>query len=151
MIKKIITIFLFILLTNCGFSPVYKLKSDLKFNLIINKTEGEKEINRYIVNHLEKYIDKKINNKIDIEIITTYSKINISKDSQGSSTGYKLIASTTFNIIYENNEKTISFSENLPLSRFDDVFEEKRYESKIKNNIAQLIVEKLIRNLNTIK
>ena len=75
----------------------------------------------------------------------------MSKDNQGSSTGYKLIATTTFNIMYQDDEKKVSFSENLPLSKFEDVFEEKRYESKIKNNIAQLIVEKLIRNLSTIK
>lgn len=151
MMKKITTIFIFLLLTNCGFSPIYKLKSDLKFNLIINTTEGEKEINRYIITHLEKYIDPEVDKKINLEIITTYSKINVSKDNRGSSTGYKLIATTTFNIIYEDNEKKISFSENLPLSKFEDVFEEKSYESKIKNNIAQLIVEKLIRNLSAMK
>ena len=119
--------------------------------MIINTTEGEKEINRYIITHLEKYIDPEVDKKINLEIITTYSKINVSKDNRGSSTGYKLIATTTFNIIYEDNEKKISFSENLPLSKFEDVFEEKSYESKIKNNIAQLIVEKLIRNLSAMK
>ena len=151
MIKKITTIFIFLLLTNCGFSPIYKSESDLKFNLIIDKTVGEKEINRFIVNHLQKYTDTEVDKKINLEIVTTYSKINVSKDNQGSSTSYKLIATTTFNINYENDEKEVSFSENLPLSKFEDIFEEKRYETQIKNNIAQLIVEKLIRNLSAIR
>ena len=132
MMKKITTIFIFLLLTNCGFSPIYKLKSDLKFNLIINTTEGEKEINRYIITHLEKYIDPEVDKKINLEIITTYSKINVSKDNRGSSTGYKLIATTTFNIIYEDNEKKFPFQKICHLVNLKMFLRKKAMKTKLK-------------------
>ena len=74
----------------------------------------------------------------------------MSKDNRGSSTGYKLIATTTFNIIYEDNEKKFPFQKICHLVNLK-MFLRKSYESKIKNNIAQLIVEKLIRNLSAMK
>ena len=112
---------------------------------------GDKEINKYISSNLKKYTDKNLDEKIIIKIDTSYSKINISKDSKGSSTGYKLIAKTRFNINSNEKKDNVSFTEKLILNRFDDVFEEKRYETKLKEDIAILTVKKLIRYLKTKK
>ena len=151
MTKKITAIFLFFMLVGCGFSPIYTNKSDLKFNIEILNSSGEKEINKYIYTHLKKYTDTNLDEKIIIKIDTSYSKINLSKDSKGSSTGYKLIATTRFNIRSNELENNVSFTEKLILNRFDDVFEEKRYETKMKEDIAILTVKKLIRYLKTKK
>ena len=151
MTKKITTFFLFFILFGCGFSPIYTSKSDLKFNLEILNSVGDKEINKYMSNNLKKYTDKNLDEKIIIKIDTSYSKLNISKDSKGSSTGYKLIAKTRFNINSNEKKDNVSFTEKLILNRFDDVFEEKRYETKLKEDIAILTVKKLIRYLKTKK
>ena len=147
MSKKIITIFLFLILTGCGFSPIYIDNSDQKFNIEVLNSSGDREINNYISNNLIKYIDYNLDNKIEINLNTSYSKTSISKDSQGSSTSYKLTATTNFKIKLNGKTKTVSFTEKLILNRLDDVFEEKRYETRMKENIAILIVKKLIRYL----
>lgn len=151
MTKKITALFLFLMLVGCGFSPIYTSKSDLKFNLEILNSVGEKEINKYISNHLKKYTDKNLDEKIMIKIDTSYSKINISKDNKGSTTGYKLVSKTKFYISSNGKDENVFFTEKLTLNRFDDVFEEKRYETKMKEDIAILTVKKLIRHLKTKK
>ena len=151
MTKKITAFFLFLILVGCGFSPIYTSKSDLKFNLEILDSVGEKEINKYISNHLKKYTDKNLDEKIMIKIDTSYSKINISKDNKGSTTGYKLVSKTKFYISSNGKDENVFFTEKLTLNRFDDVFEEKRYETKMKEDIAILTVKKLIRYLKTKK
>ena len=151
MTKKITAFFLFFILVGCGFSPIYTSKSDLKFNLEILNSVGEKEINKYISNHLKKYTDKNLDEKIMIKIDTSYSKINISKDNKGSTTGYKLVSKTKFYISSNGKDENVFFTEKLILNRFDDVFEEKRYETKLKEDIAILTVKKLIRYLKTKK
>ena len=147
--KKITIIFIFFLLNSCGFSPINTIDKNLKYNLKILNIEGERELNKYIVNNIKKYSDTNLNKEIEININTNYSKISISKDSKGSSTGYKLIATAEFKIKFNEEIKNISFTEKLILNRLDDVFEEKRYETKMKENLAQLIVKKLIRYLKT--
>ena len=151
MTKKITALFLFLMLVGCGFSPIYTSKSDLKFNLEILNSVGEKEINKYISNHIKKYTDKNLDEKIMIKIDTSYSKINISKDNKGSTTGYKLVSKTKFYISSNGKDENVFFTEKLTLNRFDDVFEEKRYETKLKEDIAILTVKKLIRHLKTKK
>jgi len=151
MTKKITTFFLFFLLFGCGFSPIYTSKSDLKFNLEILNSGGDKDINTYISTHLKKYTDTNLDEKIKIKINTSYSKINISKDSKGASTGYKLISKTKFIISSNGKNENVIFTEKLILNRFDDVFEEKRYETKMKEDVAILTVKKLIRYLKTKK
>ena len=51
----------------------------------------------------------------------------------------------------KNCTNNVSFTEKLILNRFDDVFEEKRYETKLKEDISILTVKKLIRYLKTKK
>ena len=70
MIKKFIILATFIVLTNCGFTPMYKNNMDNKFNIEIVNTEGDKEINKHIITYLKRHIDKNLEKIIKIKIDT---------------------------------------------------------------------------------
>ena len=66
--KKIFkNLFILILLSSCGFSPVYVEKDTSNFSVQINKTVGDRLINNLISNQLNKSGDKLSENQIDIE------------------------------------------------------------------------------------
>ena len=78
--KILITSVLCIFLTGCGFEPLYKNinTQNLKINYEIIETNGNDEINKYIVNSLNRYLDLKSNKIYEININTKYVKSGIS-------------------------------------------------------------------------
>jgi hypothetical protein len=147
MIKKL-TLGIFILfLIGCGYSPLYKNNINTKFNIEIMKTEGDKEISKHITSYLNKYIDNNLERKIKIKMSTSYSKKATSKDNEGKVTVYKIYVTTSFNIIIDGEDKNLIISRDLTFNKFDDVFEQKRYETKIKKDIAKLITDSFIKEL----
>jgi hypothetical protein len=149
--KKIAFGILIIFLTSCGFTPIYKNDIINKFNLEVIKAEGDLEINNHIKYYLNKYIDKSLEKKIKISMKTSYSKKSISKDSEGKITSYTLSATTIFDISFDKKTKEVTISRRLSLDRLEDSFEQKRYETKIKKDLALSIKNGLMTELLTTK
>jgi outer membrane lipopolysaccharide assembly protein LptE/RlpB len=147
MIKKISFFIAILFLIGCGFTPIYKENINNKFNLMIVKTSGEKDINRYILSNLKNYSDDKIQKQIKIDINTNYTKKAISKDGSGNTSAYKLIVTTEFNVDNGIEQKKIFITEKLNQNNTDNLFEQKKYEDNIKKNIASLIVNNFISQL----
>jgi len=145
---KKLTLSIFILfLIGCGYSPLYKNNINTKFNIEIIKTEGDKEINKNIRSYLKKHIDTNLEQKIKIELNSSYTKKGTSKDSEGKVTVYKISVTTFFRIIDDEKDKNITISRDLTFNRFDDIFEQKKYEDKIKKDISKLITDSFITEL----
>jgi len=144
--RNISILFIILLVTHCGFSPVYK-SNTFNYQINISKIKGDKIINSKIKSEIERISNKNIQKIFNIEIDTKYEKIIAAKNSKGSITDYLLIATATF--IISNNKKTesIVFQEKQNLKNNSNFVEQRNYENIIKKNFASSFVKKLNLNL----
>ena len=149
--KKLIYIFVFIFLTQCGYSVVYNNKDSENISIILTDVKGDIKLNNKIKSELKKYLSNKQGKLFKINILTDYKKIIISKDSKGVAVEYKLEANTKFSILYNGDNFEFSANEKLNTKNTSSSFELKKYENIIKINFAESITEKLISKLITIK
>tara|TARA_B100001057_G_scaffold382949_1_gene389078 strand:- start:854 stop:1309 length:456 start_codon:yes stop_codon:yes gene_type:complete len=150
--KKIfISLIILILLSNCGFTPVYTKKGMSDYNIEIINTTGDRLINNLISNQLNRNEDKSSDNKIDIDINTIYKKIISSKDATGAADSYELTAKTELKVSNKNNNNTFVFSERFILDKNENLLDEKNYERTIKQSFASSIANKMIIELNSFK
>jgi outer membrane lipopolysaccharide assembly protein LptE/RlpB len=143
--KKIIIIFLALLLTNCGFVPIYSKNSNINLSIEQITYAGDTELNNFLKTNLIQYKNEKVENKFYIEVESSYEKIILTKDGTGEATNYELKAEVIF-IIKSNNRK-IKFTEKKIINSMSDKFEEARYERSIKQSFASSISYKLITEL----
>ena len=142
--KKIFSFFIILMLTHCGFTPMYEGKNKLDYNITISESMGDKLINNLISNEIRKISNFNSSKKIILEIDTNYSKIIISKDDKGSVSNYRMVMETNIRINYDSKIKDIIFKDNQDITNISDIFEQKNYENTIKKNFAIAAV----RNLN---
>ena len=142
--KKIFSFIIIIMLTHCGFTPIYEGKNKLDYNITISESMGDKLINSLIGNEIRKISNFNSSKKITLEIDTNYSKIVISKDNKGSVSNYRMVMETNIQINYDSKIKDIIFKDNQDITNISDIFEQKNYENTIKKNFAIAAV----RNLN---
>ena len=153
MFKKVFSfIAVLFLLTSCGYTPMFSNLEKNNIFIEIQNVEGDRTINNLIKNRLLQY-QKNINaeKKYKIEILSDYNKLIITKDAAGVITNYRLTADVSFKINYNDSLKTIIFKEKFDIKKGDSLFEEQNYENLIKQDIANLIVQKFIFQLLSIK
>ncbi len=115
-------------------------------NIEVISHEGDKEINQVIRSKLK--IHRNENEElIKISINSSYNKKDLSKNLTGKVEDYKIKATTSFIVSQNKNEKNFSFSEEYTIKNFDDDFEERNYEKKIRRNVANINYQKLILQL----
>ena len=142
--KKFFSFIIILMMTNCGFTPLYDSKKKLDYNVLITEIAGDKLINNLITNEIRKISDPNSLNKITLKIKTNYSKITISKNVKGSVSDYRMVMET--NIMIDDDKKitNFSFNENQDITNISDIFEKKNYENNIIKNYAISVA----RNLN---
>ena len=95
---------------------------------------------------------KNINSElVQIKFNTTYQKNVVSKNLAGKAEEYQLEAKTIYTIIINELEKNYSVTETFKMKNFEDDFEEKNYEQRIKENIADINYQRLILQIKKIK
>ena len=134
--KKIFSFIIIIMLTHCGFTPIYEGKNKLDYNITISESMGDKLINNLISNEIRKISDFNSSKKIILKVETNYSKIVISKNSKGSVSNYRIVMETNIQINYDSKIKDITFKDNQDITNISDIFEQKNYENTIKKNFA---------------
>tara|TARA_B100001057_G_scaffold465071_1_gene520852 strand:- start:1080 stop:1541 length:462 start_codon:yes stop_codon:yes gene_type:complete len=147
MIKNIFLKIIFIfLLASCGYSPMLSTMDNKKLNIEIIGYEGDREINQVIISKLK--IHKNENQElIKISINSAYNKKDLSKSLTGKVEDYKIEATTSFIVNWNKNEKNFNFTEEYTIKNFDDDFEERNYEKKIRRNIANINYQKIMLQL----
>lgn len=159
MFKTLKILLISILLTGCGFSPVYKNIDNLDIKISVIETEQEKTLtneDRLLYNYLRAELNKyKSNNQVTKEALvsfeTKYEKISIVKDNSGKSTDYEARGQVKFLIKLDDKEENITFSEKIYFKNLENSFNEANYERIIIKNFANSISKKLIfklKNLN---
>ena len=147
MIKKnFIKIIFIFLLASCGYSPMLSTMDSKILNIEVVSHEGDKEINQVLRSKFK--IHRNENEElIKISINSSYKKKDLSKNLTGKVEDYKIKATTSFIVSRNKNEKNFSFSEEYTIKNFDDDFEERNYEKKIRRNVAKINYQKLMLQL----
>tara|TARA_A100000164_G_scaffold330461_1_gene318929 strand:- start:36 stop:500 length:465 start_codon:yes stop_codon:yes gene_type:complete len=153
--KKIFIFYiLFLFISGCGYTSLYK-NNDIK-NILLNfdiiETNGDNDINKSIISNLKYYSDDKVTKVIPVKIDSSYSKSSISKDKKGKTTAYAIVVTTNFNLIEKDgNTKKIIITEKININNIDDVFELRSYELKIKKDISRSIVRQFVERIHVIE
>ena len=143
--KKILTnILLFLLLANCGFSPIYSLSDNQIINIQIQSIKGDRLINNQIVSKLNRISDNQSKNTFNIDINTIYNKIIYSKDSTGATASSQLDVISEVTIGNKNNIEKITVTEKFIMDKNDNTIDEKNYERTIKKTFASTIADQVI-------
>ena len=147
MIKKnFIKIIFIFLLASCGYSPMLSTMDNKILNIEVVSHEGDKEINQVLRSKFK--IHRNENEElIKISINSSYNKKDLSKNLTGKAEDYKIETTTSFIVSRNKNEKNFSFSEEYTIKNFDDNFEERNYEKKIRRNVANINYQKLMLQL----
>jgi len=157
MIVRIISIiFIFLLLLNCGYEPIYsKKKIEKNYNFSIEKITflNQNTINQLVKNNLLNYFshEEKLK-KITLEINTNTNKTISLRNQQGNIEIF-LIEITVDVKVYEN-ETLINykkFEKNFKYKNQSNKFSLEKYEKNIQNDLITKISNNIITYLFTIE
>lgn len=150
MMKKNFFFFLcFLILSNCGYEPIYSTKN---LNFTIGKIDkNNTSLNNKFAKKINVLKNKKIEKKIDIKIEGN-KEINIkSKDTKGNTLVFELKIILKVSSLNLNNNEVQSFSRKITYNNSDDNFKLKQYENELENILINKVVEDLIRYLTNIE
>ena len=147
MIKKFLIVIALVILTGCGFTPMYSKKNNNNFSIEQINFSGERELNNFLKIGLTRYKSSS-DKKFFIDVESEFSKNIITKDKTGKATNYELIANVTFNF---ESIKKIEFNEKKIIENLDDSFEQTKQERSVKQIFATSIINKLINQLSIIQ
>ena len=151
--KSLISIlFLSIILTHCGFKPIYNSKnSNFEIIEIINENENKNSfaIEKMVMALSNQDAVKKV--KLEMNYKQTFS--TILKDNKGDPSKKKL--SISVNLIVKNEKDNVlankNFSEEFSYDVQSDKFNMAQYEDNITNNLNNKISNDIIFLLGTLK
>ena len=147
--KKIFIVFLLIL-TSCGYQPLYKTDQKIK-NLNISEViySGDQKINEVIYTKLPFALVKNDEslNKLSLE---SKKEIKItSKDSKGQALSYRTIIKVKILVLNNNgdilDQKIVQ--KNFSYNADENKFKFKEYQNKIEENLIDRIVEDIMVHL----
>jgi len=151
MIKKIfLSLTLYLFITNCGFTPLYSVKGLEDINIEVLSYEGDREINLDLVSKLKANINPQ-GKLYRVKIYTDYEKTTLSNNLAGEPEDYQLQSTVKFIIIEDNIEKEFNLNEKFVMKNLNDNFEERNYETNIKNNMSNLIYNKFLLQIKKLK
>ena len=148
-IKRIIII---MLLTSCGFSPIYSKKNiDFQINKI--EFEGDKEIRAILLSNLNTYKTTKKNvNNYDLKIKAEKNIEVVTKNKKGEATLYKLNINSIIDI-FSNNKLllTKNYSNSSTYSSEKKIIKLKEVEYRNLLNLSTKLTNEIILTLSLTK
>ena len=137
----------FLLLSNCGYVPIYSNQSDANLNIKITSLEGEKDINISLAQKLSRYQNENAERIFDVKVISEYEKNSLIKDEAGNTTNFRLSLKVEFLVSVNGSLKKMKFEEKFDIRKDDKLFEESNYEKVIKKDMINLIIQKFTSQL----
>ena len=150
--KKTFTFLLFLFLSSCGYEAIYSLKNRINYAFSISELNlvGDRQVNLKIKQMLKSYSNPNIKEgkNFSLEISSNSEKIITAKDAAGDATKFKneLIVNVK---VFMNEEYRSSFviTDEFIYDNNSNTIELRAYENKIKNNLAEAAVDKIILKL----
>ena len=145
-------IILSIILTNCGFKPIYD-SNNTNFQILEIKNKDENKNSFTIENMVMALSNKDALKKLKLEIDYKQSLTTILKDSKGDPSKKKISIIVNLIVKSENNNVLTnkSFNEEFSYDVQSDKFNMSKYENNIINNLNKKISNDLIFLLGTIE
>ena len=140
-----------LLLSNCGYVPMYANQQDLDFNIKVISLKGEKNINIILAQKLNRYQSENSKKLYELQIISDYKKDSLTKDESGNTTNFRLILEIDFITNINGVSKTLNFTEILDMKKDATLFDESNYENALKKEMIDLILQKFISQMLTIQ
>ena len=151
--KSLISIiFLSLILTNCGFKPIYNSKnSNFEIIEIVNKNENKNSF--FIEKTIMSLSNKDAKNKVKLEIDYKQSISTILKDSKGDPSKKKLFINVILKVKNDKDNILVnqSFGEEFSYDVQSDKFGMSQYEENITDNLNSKISNDIIFLLGTLK
>ena len=145
--KKIFLIFV-LFTVSCGYQPIYLKQEPTEFIFTEVSLIGDKEINRRIVGALSiKEIKTNLPTK-KLLLNSSYKIDETSKNSKGQVLAYK--SSVVVDLKIEKNKKLLKkkFFKDFTYNNTDNKFDLVEYQSEIKKDIIDKIIEDIILQMN---
>ena len=145
-------IILSLILTNCGFKPIYNSKnSNFEILEIDNKNENKNSF--FIENTIMSLSNKGAKNKVKLEIDYKQSISTILKDSKGDPSKKKLFINVILKVKNDKDNILVnqSFGEEFSYDVQSDKFGMSQYEENITDNLNSKISNDIIFLLGTLK
>ena len=145
-------VILSIILTNCGFKPIYSSKnSNFEIIEIINENENK---NSFAIEKLVRALsNQEAEKKVKLEMNYKQTFSTILKDNKGDPSKKKL--SISVNLIVKNEKDNVltnkNFTEEFSYDVQSDKFNMAQYEDNITNNLNNKISNDIIFLLGTLK
>ena len=149
--KYFLFLILSIFISNCGFSPMYKEMTNIKFNISLMELNGNRDMNNLIKSNLNRYSNITDAKVFEIKVSTIYTKSSIAKDTTGKTTDYRIKLVTKFEIKKDELLKEITINKSFDYSSIDNSFDQLKYEQTVKQNIVNTTVKKLISQLTRLQ
>ena len=151
--KSLISIIILsLILTNCGFKPIYNSKNS-NFEVIEIKNKNENKDSFSIEKVIMSLSNKNAKNKFKLGLDYEQSILTILKDSKGDPSKKKI--SINVILVVKNDKNNIlvnqSFNEEFSYDVQSDKFGMAQYEENIKNNLNSKISNDIIFLLGTLK
>ena len=150
--KKIILIFLIILLNSCGYTPIYSSK-DSNYKIINFQKNINNNLTNYIQNTINAFSNDDANKSLNIKFEFEEEVITVLKDSKGNPSKSRLNITVNLSVLDTNQNLIASnvFSENFEYNIDDNKFNLKQYEKNIKFNLVEQITQEILVFLANIK
>ena len=145
-------IILSVMLTNCGFKPIYNSKNS-NFQIIEIKNKNENKNSFFVENTIMSLSNKEALRKLKLEMDYKQTFSTILKDNKGDPSKKKL--SISVNLIVKNEKNNVltnkKFREEFSYDVQSDKFNMAQYEDNITNNLNNEISNDIIFLLGTLK
>ena len=147
MLKILRYTFLLIFITGCGYTPIYSNLNNKNINIQVENVNGNKNINKLIVQKLSRYQSKNSEKVYNVKINSNYKKLILTKNAAGNATNFRLNVNVQFITKINDNMEEFKFTEKFDMKKGDTIFEEEKYENNIINDITNMIVQRFISQL----
>ena len=147
MLKILRYSFLLIFITSCGYTPIYSNLNNKNINIQVEKVNGNKNINKLIVQKLSRYQSKNSEKVYNVKINSNYEKLILTKNTAGNATNFRLSINVQFITKINDNMEEFEFTEKFDMKKGDTIFEEEKYENNIINDMTNIIVQRFISQL----
>ena len=149
MIRLLFTSIILIVINACSYEPLLSSKN-FDFELIIESTAGNENVNKIIIEELKK--KSKGNKKYNVELLSEIDREIISSSEQGDPIIYKLEINTDFKISKDGKSLFKNkISKQSTYNNIDDKFELDKYEEKILENLSKNISSEILNAVKIIK
>lgn len=143
--KKIILIVGILLISSCGYTPIYSSKES-NYKIVNFKKNINNSLTNYIQNSINVLSNENADKVLNIDLELKEEIVVILKDSKGDPAKNRLIITVNLSVLDESENLIASkiFSENFEYNIDDNKFNLKQYERNIKINLVEEITQQVL-------